>query len=446
MGLSVCAPAGLDGSLGRTHFGRPSYEGTKQLTMISLKKKAGLGLVAAAAIGASIVALAGGPSASADPKQYTDPIFGFGSDTLQDVTNAFAGFSQGVDFTPLRTDNGKQIVSWDAFPANSCITTKVGTGQILRPNGSTNGLRALSATVGGTQWPLSGTLCGGPRAMGGIVDFARSSSAPTSVTNGPLQYIPAFKDALAFAYLRPSGSPVTSLTAAQLTALHATGPQLIGTTPVIACGIQTGSGTYASWMGNLGLATNGTGDPGTNICNNAGTAGRLQENNSPDLTAKGALLASMNDPICDGVAGGAAVPCTNAQLVVGYSASQFIARGNGVGSPDSNLGANGGLGAINGNAAVSGVAPNLAPVAAAYNDPTFGRTVFYIVDHAAVVGEEASPAISDMFVSTPGDPAKFCVAAEDGQAPGTTIEKHGFLQVPDCGVLSNTNRAAFRTT
>ena len=45
------------------------------------------------------VAAAGGSPAQADPQQYTAPVFGFGSDTLQDVTNAFAGFSNGVNFS-----------------------------------------------------------------------------------------------------------------------------------------------------------------------------------------------------------------------------------------------------------------------------------------------------------------------------------------------------------
>ena len=92
---------------------------------------------------------------------------------------------------------------------------------------------------------------------------------------------------------------------------------------------------------------------------------------------------------------------------------------------------------------MSGTAPNLAPVQAAYGNTTFGRTVYYIVSYAAVEpgGDFVSPAIQDMFVTTPAsggnpaDVAKFCQA-------GDTIEQHGFLQVPDCGVLTNANRCA----
>ena len=458
MGLSVCAAAGQG-------LGSPTnIEGSNHTMFKSTRRGKMVKVAAAAAAVGSIAAIGfvGNSPAQADPLQYTDPIFGFGSDTLQDVTNAFAGYSNDNFFTPVQSDNGKVIVSWDAFDPSAadatvpnCITTKVGTGQMLRPNGSGNGWISLSSAVSNQDWPRSGSACGGPRKVGGLVDFARSSGGPAGRANpnGPLQFIPAFKDALHWAYVRPTGSPVTDLSPVQLSALHTTGPQLIGGVPVIACGIQTGSGTYATWMANNGIGVDPLGqDTGTAVCNGTGatpgTDGRLQENNSPDLLAKGLLLSSMQHPICDGALGGDPVPCTNAQLIVGYSASQFIARGNGVGSPDSNLSSqNGGLGRIDGRQAVTGTAPNLAPVQVAYDNATFGRTVFYIVPFAAIQpgGDEQSPAITDMFVtSSPSDRAKFCLAAEPGEAPGTTIEKHGFLQIPNCGEATAANRANLR--
>lgn len=404
---------------------------------------------AAAAIGSiAAIGFVGNSPAHADPKQYTDPIFGFGSDTLQDVTNVFAGATVlGTYVPPLQTSAAtgqKQIVSWDAFAPGAadptvvnCITTKTGAPQIQRPNGSGNGVRALSAAFNvGQKWPAAAGACGATRPMGGLIDFARSSSSVTT-TSGPLVYIPFGRDAFGFGYVRPSGSPVTSITAAELTALHSTGPQLIGGVPVIACGIQTGSGTYSSWMTALGLATNGTGDPGTNTCNNAGVApfsGRVQENNGPDLTGKSTFLSSMTSDICDGVAGGAPVTCENAQLVVGFSASQFIARSNGVGSVPPNLGVNGGLGAINGIPAVTGTAPNLAANAAWYANTTFGRDVTYVVAAAAIEGADAVPSLVDMFV---GSTSKVCAAT-------TTIQQFGFLSLgASCG--STTQRGPYRS-
>lgn len=408
--------------------------------MSTLKRKFALVAAATAAVGATIATgLAGGPSANADPKQYTDPIFGFGSDTVQDVTNAFAGFSNGVNFSPLQTSvatKSKQLVSWDAFPvgaadptAANCITTRVGSPQILRPNGSGNGQKAISAAFNvGQKWPAAAGICGPTRSMAGIIDFARSSSKPNPVNaTGPLVFIPFGRDALTFAYLRPAGGPVTSLSTAQITSLHADGPQLIGTTPVIACGIQTGSGTYGTWMKDLGLATNGTGDPGTNICNNVGSGaslGRVQENNGPDLTAKAALLSTMTHDVCDGILDGVTAACTNAELVVGFSASQWIARSNGVGTPAPALGANGGLGATNGVVAVSGTVPDLLPVAAAYSDATFGRDVYYVLAAETIEGADAVPSLVDMFV---GSTSKVCAAS-------ATIQKHGFLSLgTGCG-------------
>jgi hypothetical protein len=419
--------------------------------MFKITRKSRLVKVAAAtaAIGSlAAIGFAGNSPANADPKQYTDPIFGFGSDTLQDVTNAFAGFSNGINYTPLQTSAGtgtKQIVSWDAFApgaadptAVNCITTKTGAPQIQRPNGSGNGVRALSAAFNvGQRWPAAAGLCGATRPMSGIIDFARSSASVTT-TSGPLVYIPFGRDALSFAYLKPTGGPVTSITAAELTALHNTGPQLIGGVPVIACGIQTGSGTYSSWMTALGLATDGTGDPGTNTCNNAGVAGstlgRLQENNGPDLTNKATVLSSMTSDICDGVAGGSPVACTNAQLVIGFSASQFIARSNNVGTPNPNLGANGGLGAINGIPAANGTAPSLTPNGAWFSNTTFGRDVTYVLAAAAIEGPDAIPHLQDMFV---GPTSKVCQAT-------ATIQSHGFLALGGaCG--ATTQRGPYRS-
>lgn len=415
-------------------------------------------LVKVAAVAAAVGSIAaigfvGNSPAQADPKQYTDPIFGFGSDTLQDVTNAFAGFSFGQNFPELQTSAAtgqKQIVSWDAFPAGSttptavtCITSKVGSPQIQRPNGSGNGVRAISSAFNpGQNWPTTGAgVCGASRSMAGIADFARSSAGPDSNNpaspTGPLVFVPFGRDYLGFAYLRPSGSPTVSLTPAELTSLHATGPQLIGGVPTIACGIQTGSGTYQSWMRSLNLATNGTGDPGTATCNGVGnpaSGGRVQENNGPDLTVKGGLLASMQHPVCDGVALGPAVPCTSAQLVVGFSASQFIARSNLVGTPNPNLGANGGLGGIDGQVPVTGLAPNLLPVAAAYANTTFGRDTFYVLGFETVSGSDAVPSLVDMFV---GPTSRVCSAT-------TTLQQHGFLSIgAGCGSLAQ--RANFRT-
>ena len=123
-----------------------------KITLKGKIAKASAGIAAAGlAIGSSLV---GGSPASADPKQAT-ALAGFGSDTTQDVLNALAGHVNNNNFTPVQSSlatGKKQIVSWDAV-GGPCITPKAGGQSIVRPNGSTNGRRALSRAIDGFAWP-----------------------------------------------------------------------------------------------------------------------------------------------------------------------------------------------------------------------------------------------------------------------------------------------------
>ena len=78
--------------------------------MPTLTLKGKLGRVAAAAamlgVGATTF-LAQAPAAHADPQQLT-ALIGVGSDTIQDVSNAFAGYTNGVNYTPVQAGNSKQ--------------------------------------------------------------------------------------------------------------------------------------------------------------------------------------------------------------------------------------------------------------------------------------------------------------------------------------------------
>ena len=124
---------------------------------------------------------------------------------------------------------------------------------------------------------------------------------------------------------------------------------------MIPCGIQTSSGTYQSWNTTVAV-TQATETTSTAFCNGLGgvpdTAGRLQEHSGPELKIKGDLVVVTEPSKCDGVAGGGAVSCANVQVIVGFSASQFVARSNGVAVPAPGPGV--GLGAINGNQPVIG--------------------------------------------------------------------------------------------
>ena len=422
--------------------------------MFKTTRKSRLVKVAAAtaAIGSiAAIGFVGNSPAQAEPQQYLNPIVGVGSDTTQDVVNAFAGFSNGINYTPLQAGTARtQIASWDAFKPGtdptliSCITTKVAQPQITRPNGSGSGVFALTAAFNaGATFPVAADGCGPARSLGGIVDFARSSSGPDSTKNpsnptGPLVFVPFGRDALTFAYIRPSGSPVTSLTRAELNTIHVSGPQVIGGVPVIACGIQTASGTFSSWRRAVNGASAGTWDPGTSVCNNVGVGaglGRIQENNGPELVAKSALLASMSADACDGALDGISASCANAQLIVGFSASQFIARTAGLGTPAPALTANGGLGLTNGVAAVTGTSPSFAPNPTFYADTNFGRDVYNVLPAETIIGADSQPALVAMFV---GDTSRVCSLST------TTIQSFGFLSLgTSCG--SVTLRSNFRT-
>lgn len=399
--------------------------------MFTTKNKLIRSAAALVAVGVALSAsLVPSSPANADPKQYS-ALVGFGSDTTQDVMNALAGFSVGNNYGPVQTSlaSGQvQLVSWDAFPANECIVTKVGAPTILRPNGSTNGRRILSRAFGGGTWPTgTGNVCG-HRNASGLVDFARSSAAPVG-TGTVLTYIPFGRDALTWAYNKPSGSPLVDLNPAQLNSLFLTGPQLIGGTVIIPCGIQTGSGTYQSWNTAVAISNSPLGqDVGTNFCNTGlaigglpDAGGRQQESNGPELTIKANSLATTSNPICDGVAGGAAVSCANAQVIVGFSASQFIARSNNVGSPNPGPGV--ALGQINGLDPIVGIAPNLTPDATFYANATFGRDVYNVIATESLAAP-ADARIVSMFV---GSTSAVCSAS-------ATIQLHGYLALgANCG-------------
>jgi hypothetical protein len=374
-------------------------------------------------LGAAVttVALAAGlvanSSAHADPKQYTG-LIGVGSDTTQDVLNAFAGFNDGQNYVPLQSSvasGQRQVVSFDATPAGGCITTKTGAGTMARPNGSSAGRRALSRALDGTGY--GSAACGGVKDVSGLVQFARSSAGPASGDVGTaLTYIPFGRDGVSFAYYKASaGAPVTDLTRAQLTTIFSSGTATtIGGVRILPCGIQTSSGTFAFWNTAVGVDTTQE-NTATTECNNL-LGARAEENSSTDLKARGDAAQ-------------AAVPGT--QVIIGFSAANFISKSNGASSPGIVAGV--GIGSISNNGSgtnlgspVAGVAPNMTPNATFYNDGTFGRRVFNVVSTSILGGLPGVNAdYKTMFV---GAGSAMCSAPA-----GVTLQKFGFLPAPDCG-------------
>jgi hypothetical protein len=384
--------------------------------------------VATVALAASLVASS---SAHADPKQL-GALIGVGSDTTQDVVNAFAGFAgattpptvAGTNYVPLQSSvasGQRQLVSFDAVPAGTCITTKTGAPSFARPNGSSAGRRALSRSLDGTGY--GSAACGGVKDVSGLVNFARSSAGPAAGDTGTvLTYIPFGRDGVSFAYYKASaGAPVTDLTRAQLTTLFSVGATTINGVRILACGIQTSSGTYAFWntAANVSAAQEAI---GTNECNNLlGVGIRAEENTPLDLKTRGDAAEL-------------AVPGT--EVIIGFSAANYIGKSNGAQAGGITAGV--GIGGISDNGSavnlgspVVGIAPNMTPNPGFYNDGTFGRRVYNVVATSLLGGLPASNAdVKTMFV---GAASAVCSAAAD-----TTVQKFGFILAPDCGDTTTT--------
>ncbi|MUH51899.1 MAG: hypothetical protein F2789_11900 [Actinobacteria bacterium] len=384
--------------------------------------------IALTALLGSALALPSGP-AKADPLQYS-AFVGTGSDTVQDVMNAFAGSSNGTAYTPVKSTSGQQIISFDAtIPAggaDSCITAKLGGPTFTRPNGSGAGIKVLWAASGGSSAGWTGSaigttpICASAVDISGQVDYARSSSGPTSGDSGTnLTYIPFGRDGVSFAYYRAAGSPVTSLTRAQLVSLFTTGPQTIGGVRIVPCGIQTSSGTYKFWN-TVTTASTTTEGTSTTECN--ALLGRAEENDGTGLKARGDAAAA--------VAGHA-----NDQVIIGFSAAAFIAKSNlaAAGAPPAGVG----MGSISDNSLtsggtdlgspVSGSAPNLTPSSTFYDDATFGRNVYVVLPTTVATGA-GNAQIKSLFVSSTNtaNDAKICLET-------TTIQKFGFRTISSCG-------------
>ena len=359
--------------------------------------------VVLAALGLSTLAVGSDP-ASADPKQFT-ALVAVGSDTTQDVINAFAGSANSNNFTPLQSSaaSGKrQVASWDAI-GTTCITPQAPGATFLRPNGSTTGRRALSRAIDGAPFG-DGTNCGGNKVVSGLVNLARSSAGPSG-TGTDLTYIPFGRDALSYAYFANGVTPVTSLTKAQLVSLFTTGPATIGGVNIVPCSIQVGSGTFAFWNAALGV-TAAQMAAATTTC-----GATIQENDAAGLAARGATFA-------------------NTQLVIGFSAANFISQSNGVAA--SQLAAGVDLGAIVDGATnlgkpYAGTAPNTVPSVTFYASTTFGRDVYNVLPSTIVSGLGNND-FKTLFV---GPASSVCSAAAN-----VTTNAFGFLSVANCGTTT----------
>lgn len=259
---------------------------------MQLKNKRRAGVVATIALAGLAF---GAVPAFADPAAGTfKTLSGVGSDTTQDVV---AGLATAVS----------SIGSYDAT-GSATIVTRSGGVSYVRPNGSGAGINALSASANSTGIKKFNSV-----DITGQVDFARSSSGPSSTFPGTdLTYIPFAKDAVTFAVNAASDFPrdipvgssaQDSISPAPFTLRNiyrctATSYNDADFTPVTIRPLlpQSGSGTRKFWLSTVGITEGTQGGCVTDIGNT------VEEHSGLQLTGTGDIVP--------------------------FSIAQFIAQGN----------------------------------------------------------------------------------------------------------------------
>lgn len=316
---------------------------------MNTRKIASIGL--AAGLLAGLVGVA--TPASADP--VTNGYAAAGSDTLQDSMNALVNGSTVTGAAVRVSANGVALGSFDAF-GSAKIRTKNTGGFFTRPGGSGAGVNALKASITGN--PLNG------ETLTGQVDIARSSSGPGSNANanGLLVYVPYGRDAVAYSYQVPASdaacvTALGSLTQAQLTALYSASSADTTLCPghtVTPRLPQINSGTRAFFLGALGLGSSG---PGAAV-----PAGDNQSTGPQENT--GGQIGNYE--------------------IIPFSAGSWVAQSD-LAAPNTIAAYTDlHLGAVNGTPGYTGSGTNLVPNATAYNDTTFGRDIYVVVEYARV--------------------------------------------------------------
>jgi hypothetical protein len=321
----------------------------------------------AAIIGVALSGLALAP-AHAEPVSNGYSIVG--SDTLEDVVNAIVNGSNLSGASVRLTTGGSTLGSFDATGSSTIITKPNGV-RFGRPNGSGDGVKALSRSMDGASY-TSGTSGSPTTTISGQVDIARSSSSGTSNSNGELVYIPFGRDAIAYAYGATDGTTasatnIDSLTLANLASLYTCGgsttapSQQFGGQTVTAVLPQAGSGTRKDFLLKLGLL----------------------DSNKAELASVGAAITSGCVKI--GQEHDASTLATNE--VMPMSASRWIAMANGASVlKKSTVATITGVSSANGTVvpAVDGTGSALSPNAAYYAGSTWGRDTYVVVEFARI--------------------------------------------------------------
>ena len=302
-----------------------------------------------ATVGVALTGFAIATPANAEP--VSNSYVAVGSDTLEDVVSTLANGSS-MSGAPLRTLAGTTSVgSFDAT-GTAYITTKSNGVRFGRPNGSGDGRTALLRSIDGAPY-TSGTV-GAPAAVTitGQVDIARSSGSGTVDAAGSLIQVPFGRDAIAYAYDSASTDALDTIDAATMLSLYTCSVRTLGAATITPILPQAGSGTRKDFMAKIGLT-----DATIGSCVTFG-----QEHDASTLAVDSIMPMSVSRWVAMNT--GASFPKLKATTVVGSL--------------------------VTGVPAVTGTGAAMVPNQAYYNDSTWGRDTYLVVQYARVDPTNAS--------------------------------------------------------
>jgi ABC-type phosphate transport system substrate-binding protein len=359
-----------------------------------------------AVVGVALAGVAIASPAIADPASNSYSLVG--SDTLQDVSNALVNGTaiSGASVRTL-TSAGDTLGSFDAF-GSATIQTKPSGVYFGRPNGSGDGVKALSRSIDGAPYtPASGLASA--TVITGQVDIARSSSGPGAAANasGVLAYVPFGRDALAYAYNGTSAA-LGSITAAQLTQIYScvAGANVINGVTVQPLLPQSGSGTRKFFLGAIG------------VTDNAALVSCVTNNGANPTFAS----VNENDGTALSVAG----------EIAPFSVASFVAQSN---NAAQNRIGTAQLGSPTGTAPYTGTGTALVPNAAYYSNSTFGRDTYMVVEYARIDSTNAKFEQSLADLVNPAKAKSLTNFGAGSTTSGAVKSKFGFLAPSSTTIL-----------
>lgn len=353
-------------------------------------------IAASAAVGLAATLFAIAPAANAEPVANGPVVVG--SDTLQDVLNALTNGTTISGGNVRSTAGAAPAANFDAY-GSTTIQPKTLGAIFGRPNGSGDGVKALSRSIDGA--PYTSATPGSPLnvVITNQVDVARSSSGATVVANGPLRYIPFGRDALTYAHSGGSNTVFVNIDQATLKGLYECTITSIGGTAITPVVPQAGSGTRKDWMSKVGVTEASMIEVSEGGCVEVG-----QEHDTQKLSD------------------GRPFP---ANAITAMSAAQWVAQNTGAGIDRRGAGIQVGS-PIAGTPAVTGTGTSMVPNAPFYADSHWGRNTYIVVEDARVtVGNpKYSAGLADL-VSTAGQ--KLGNTGSLASQAGSVKKKFGFL-------------------